>query len=117
MNGDEAPDGSHNRASVYRIGFGMLLFFYVSSYLVLSKMGRYEPVAVGAGNVKQWQWKPEGFRGFGEKTPVSWQLCFYPLWTLDLWLWHTDEKARTPGYPSKIWDTTTIPPRWHIITP
>ena len=117
MQHGEAVNTTPQKTAVYASTAALLLTAYVCSYFLISKGGRYEPVVVGARNVKMWQWEPRGFSGYGGRKPISWQLCYYPLWLMTNWLWHTSAKALRPGYPIRIWDKTVTPPGWKIVNP
>lgn len=67
-----------------------MIIAYLTSYLVLSLMGRYEPEAIGTNGVKWYAWAPKGF-----VHEFRWNMAmycsYYPLYVLDRKLWHTRE--------------------------
>ena len=75
---------------------------YVGSYVARSARGRYEPMVIGLGGVKWYDWAPEGFVGDGwewNETQIWW---YYPLWQLDRRFWHQPLDGslwRDPSYP------------------
>jgi hypothetical protein len=76
----------------------LLLSVYVSSYVLMSVRGRYEPGAIGLGGVKDYRWAPSGFVDH-----FVWDrtlMCVYvPLHQLDVRCWHTDADAERGKYP------------------
>jgi hypothetical protein len=90
---------------------GGLAVVYFLIYLGLTLNGRYQPIAVGAANVKEWAWSPWGFydadhawpnSSYAHKHPNektggwknSMMLVFFPLWEIDTRFVHTE--ALTP---------------------
>jgi hypothetical protein len=116
MEKDEEPDGNRSRAAVFGKAAGMLLFVYVSSYFLISRMGRYEPAAFGSNGVKWYMWAPRGFPDRPSTKGMSRQWLFVPLWLLDSRLWHTADKAYDFGYRRNQWDSSASPPQWRVIT-
>jgi hypothetical protein len=74
-----------------------LLPFYVGSYLVLSARGCYEPAGIGLNGVKWYAWAPSGF--VVHYNWRRWPIIYFPLWSLDMHVWHTDAKAKSGRYP------------------
>jgi hypothetical protein len=124
MRQEEAPVSGPTKATINKAAVVLVLFVYISSYIVLSRMGRYEPIPVRGSPVDEWQWSPGGYPGnwklgkFEElHTPLTWQRVFMPLLSLDRQIWHTEDKLGRPGYPIKFWDDKEAPPGWRIVTP
>lgn len=60
---------------------------YVGSYVSISTRGRYEPIVIGLGGVKWYDWAPEGFVEEYEWN-TSKARFYYPLWQMDRRFWH-----------------------------
>ena len=75
----------------------ILLLIYIGSYVLLSSGGCYEPAVIGLDGVKAYDCAPRGFvDGYVWK---RWPMIIYlPLWSLDMRLWHTQEKAWSGQY-------------------
>ncbi len=76
----------------------LLLGVYVGAYVVRSREGRFEPEAIGLSGVKWYRWAPAGF-----VTNFKWdhsQIKFYyPLYLIDIRIWHNPEDAGSSKYP------------------
>ena len=73
-----------------------LTLVYISTYLLLSANGRFEPGIIGLNGVKAYDWAPKGFvHDF--KWNRKFCLFYEPLWVLDINLWHTN--PREGHYP------------------
>jgi len=116
MNEEEAPGSRHSKTAVYGIAVVLMLFVYVTSYILISTIGRYEPAAFGSNGVKWHMWAPRGFPDSLSTKHMSWQLLFVPLWLVDSRIWHTSDKAHDPGYRRNQWDSTATPPVWRVVT-
>jgi hypothetical protein len=83
------------RLSRRKLIFGaisILFLAYAGSYLALSLRGRYEPAVIGLNGVKWYHWAPNGFvNEFRWHQGVM--LVYYPLYILDIRVWHTSDKA------------------------
>ncbi len=76
----------------------LLLGVYVGAYVVRSREGRFEPMFIGLNGVKGYGWAPAGFvTNF--KWDQSQMKFYYPLYLLDIRLWHSPEDARSSKYP------------------
>lgn len=123
MREEEAPVSGPTKFTINKAAVVLVLFVYISSYIVLSRMGRYEPIPV-RGAMDEWQWSPGGYPGNWKPgnfevlhTPPTWQIVFIPLLSLDRQIWHTEDKLGRPGYPIKFWDDKEALPGWRIVTP
>ena len=74
---------------------------YVGSYVARSARGRYEPMVIGLGGVKWYDWAPAGFvEEYDWKWNDSHVWCYYPLWRLDRRFWHPSiQDAASTAYP------------------
>ena len=109
------PDARLNKAAVYGIAAGLLLFVYFGSYVLISKKGRYEPAAFGSKGVKNHMWAPQGFPAFASTNGMTWQWLFVPLWLLDSRIWHPYDKAYDFGYQKNQWHLAATPPGWRVM--
>ena len=93
------------RAAVLWISVGTVFVSYLLVYLVLSKLGAYEPAATGiSGNgVKWYAWAPYGFVARERPLSFKWRpfpyYVFFPLYWLDCAHWHTEDKSYKNLYP------------------
>ena len=115
MQQDKEPEARRSKAVFYGIAVALLLFVYLSSYVIISKMGRYEPAMFGSNGVKRHMWAPRGFPDFSSTKGMSWQWLFVPLWLLDSRIWHTADNEYDPGYRRNQWDAEATPPGWRVI--
>ena len=113
---DKEPDVRLSKPVFYVRGVWILLFIYLSSYVLISRMGRYEPAVFGSNGVKWHMWAPRGFPDFSSTKGMSWQWLFVPLWLLDSRIWHTADNAYDPGYRRNQWDSAATPAGWRVIT-
>ena len=81
-----------------KVGATIAIAAYIISYLPLTFTGRYEPAGIGLSGVKFYSWAPRGFvdNFRWDKKRIY---LYLPLIALDIYLWHTSDKALSDKYP------------------
>jgi len=78
-----------------------VLLCYISSYLIVSINGIYEPSSVGLAGIKGYHWIPYGFTS-DYKARRYLFYTYFPLYMLDIRFWHTAKGRWYKGqYPTR----------------
>ncbi len=77
----------------------VVLAIYVALYLVLSVQGQYYPAVIGTNGVKAYDWAPVGFIQKNGRWSKPVTLFFFPVYVVDVRLWHTSDWKDVEKYP------------------